>query len=80
MNGRNVFAVLFIVAFLLLFYIILAPTPGGWPEKVPVTAGAGTALWMDRTFEVVLQGFIILAGVVSILLLLVYRKRKEESA
>jgi hypothetical protein len=34
-------------------------------------------MWKDRTFEVVLQGFIILAGVFSILLLLGSMKSRK---
>ncbi len=36
----------------------------------PVPAGIGAALWKNRTYEALLQGLIILAGVLSILLLL----------
>ena len=49
--------------------IILTGMPA-WPATIhPVTA-AGAAIWKGRTSEVVVQGIIILAGVVSILLLL----------
>ena len=37
---------------------------------IPVSPGVGVALWKGRTYEALLQGMIILAGVFSILLLL----------
>lgn len=79
MNTRNVFFSLFTAAFILLFCSILFTHAPGAPGAPMVAASAGAALWTGRTFEVVLQGFIILAGVVSILLLLSSGRRKERS-
>jgi hypothetical protein len=80
MNFRNVSAVLLILIFLILFYCILSPTPAFTVPGSPATMTAvGTALWKGRTFEALLQGFIILAGVMSILLLLVVRNSKGEA-
>jgi hypothetical protein len=79
MSTRNIFAVLFVAAFLILFYLVLVPVPVIWPQTPPtITASAGATLWKDRTFEVVLQGFIILSGVMAILLL-VFGKKTGES-
>jgi hypothetical protein len=69
-NVRNIFALLFVAAFLLLFFIVLIPVPILWPDIPPaITISAGAKLWNDRTFEVILQGFIILTGIMAILLL-----------
>lgn len=79
MNTRNMFLSLFTAAFTLIIFFILFTHSLGAPVAPVVAAGAGAALWTGRTFEVVLQGFIILAGVVSILLLLSSGRRKERS-
>jgi hypothetical protein len=74
-NVRNIFALLFVAAFLVLFSIVLIPVPIVWPDIPPViTISAGETLWNDRTFEVILQGFIILTGVMAILLLVFGKK------
>ena len=79
MNLRNIFALLFVVAFLVMFSIVLIPVPIVWPDIPPtITISAGATLWNDRTFEVILQGFIILTGVMAILLL-VFGKKMGES-
>ena len=78
MNRRGACTLLLSIVFFILFCNLLLriPTP---QEIVPASPGTlGTALWVDRTFEVVLQGFLLLAGVVSILLLLVSGDGKEE--
>jgi hypothetical protein len=73
------FALLFVAAFLVLFSIVLIPVPIVWPDTPPaITISAGETLWNDRTFEVILQGFIILTGVMAILLL-VFGKKMGES-
>jgi len=63
--------------FLLLFIAVLVPDAAVWPVSIPTETAAGTVMWKDRTFEVVLQGFIILAGVFSILLLLGSMKSRK---
>jgi hypothetical protein len=69
------FALLFVAAFLVLFSIVLIPVPIVWPDIPPaITISAGETLWNDRTFEVILQGFIILTGVMAILLLVFGKK------
>jgi hypothetical protein len=70
MNAKEVCAVVFTVVFLVIFIVIVVPRGGPWPTLAPLAAEVGPALWKGRTYEVVLQGVIILAGVLSILLLL----------
>jgi ABC-type Fe3+ transport system permease subunit len=70
MNAKNACAWFFGVVFLLLFIIVVIPHFASWPVTPPPEVAAGEALWNGRTYEVVLQGFIMLAGVMSILLLL----------
>jgi hypothetical protein len=79
MNAKTACALLLGVAFLSLLLAIIAPATGSWPAGISPPTAAGSALWTDRTYEVILQGFIILAGVVSILLLLGSRKSREGS-
>lgn len=79
MNPRNISALLFIVAFLIIFSLVLSPVPLVLPNTPPaVSMSAGATLWNDRTFDVILQGFIILTGVMAILLL-VFGKKVGES-
>ena len=78
MNSREAYAVASVIAFVILFCVLLLRMPSV-PVVTMVAEPAGAVLWKDRTFEVVLQGFIILAGVMSILLL-VSRRGKEGSS
>jgi hypothetical protein len=70
MNKKTACAVICGAVFLVVF--VSALTQGGaiTTAASPQLTTTGAALWKDRTYEVILQGFIILAGVVSILLLL----------
>ena len=70
MNAKNACALFLGVAFLLLFIILVIPHVTSWPVAPALAAAAGEALWKGRTYEVILQGFIMLAGVMAILLLL----------
>jgi predicted branched-subunit amino acid permease len=70
MNAKNACALFLGMAFLLLFIVIVIPHFASWPVPPAVAVAAGEALWKGRTYEVILQGFIMLAGVISILLLL----------
>src|SRR3990172_6757910 len=67
--------------------LLAAPPPGGggggtlgWPALAPGDRGVGLALWSDRTFEVLVQAILLLAGVVAILLLLEASIDKEARA
>jgi hypothetical protein len=77
MNAKTAFAIILGVFFLLLLIAVLVPDAAVWPISIPAETAAGTVMWKDRTFEVVLQGFIILAGVFSILLLLGSMKSRK---
>jgi hypothetical protein len=70
MNAKNACSLFLGLAFLLLFIIIIIPHFASWPVTTSIAVGAGEALWKGRPYEVILQGFITLAGVISILLLL----------
>ncbi len=77
MNAKTAFAILLGVLFLLLFITVFVPDAPTWPVTIPTNTAAGIVMWKDRTFEVILQGFIILAGVFSILLLLGSMKSRK---
>jgi NADH:ubiquinone oxidoreductase subunit 6 (subunit J) len=66
------------VIFLLLFVAAVLPAVLLWPASPPVVTGIGTSIWVYRTTDVLLQGIIILGGVIAILLLLGSRKSQEE--
>jgi hypothetical protein len=70
MNAKEACAVVLVILFLVMFIAIVVPRGGPWPALAPSLSAAGPALWKGRTYEAVLQGVIILAGVLSILLLL----------
>jgi hypothetical protein len=70
MNPKNACALFLGVVFLLLFIVIVIPHFASWPVAPVEAVAAGEALWKGRTYEVILQGFITLAGVMSILLLI----------
>ena len=70
MNAKNACALFLGVAFLLLIIIVVIPHFASWPGTPPQVVAAGVSLWKGRSYEVILQGFIMLAGVMSILLLL----------
>lgn len=78
MNSREAYAALFVILVLIIFCLLLLRQPSLPEVSSMVAEPAGAALWKDRTFEVVLQGFLILAGVMSILLL-VSARGKEDS-
>ena len=70
MNAKNASALILGTAFLVLFIALVVPHAISWPVMIPVSPGVGIALWKGRTYEALLQGMIVLAGVFSILLLL----------
>ena len=70
MNAKNACAVILGTAFLVIFIALVVPGSLPWPAVPPVSPVVGAALWNGRTYEALLQGMIILAGVLSILLLL----------
>jgi hypothetical protein len=70
MNAKNACSVILGTSFLVLFIALVVTSTASWPVINPMSSGIGSALWKGRTYEVILQGIIILAGVMSILLLL----------
>lgn len=70
MNHRSVLGLALGILFFLVIILILALSVAAGPVTPPVITGAGDALWKGRTFEVVLQGIMILSAVLSIILLL----------
>jgi len=70
MNYRISSGILLGALFLALFVLVLGPAIAAGPQGPPATTAVGEALWQGRTFEVILQGIMILAGVMSIILLI----------
>ncbi len=77
MKPKGVISVVLGVSFFCIFIITIVTDMPDLSATLPHIASAGTALWKDRTNEVVFQGIIILSGVVSILLLLGSDKSRE---
>lgn len=77
MKIKGVVSVVLGVSFFCIFIITLVTEMPDLSATLPHITSAGTALWKDRTNEVVFQGIIILSGVVSILLLLGSDKSRE---
>ena len=70
MNAKSACAGILAMAFLALFVMLAAPHAAPWPATPPGSPAIGTAVWSDRIYDTLLQGVIIFAGVLSILLLL----------
>jgi hypothetical protein len=70
MNVKNAGAWILGAIFLIIFIFALGPAVPVWPVAAPHAVAAGSAMWNERTVEVLLQGLIILAGVMSVLMLL----------
>lgn len=70
MNAKNICAIVLGIVFLVIFIMVVVFHAPSWPAAAPAITGAGAAIWKDRTYDTILQGVIILAGVMSILLLL----------
>lgn len=70
MNAKGACALVMAILFLIVFWVAVGQGVPVVPVTVPSLTFAGAAMWKGRTFEVILQGLIILSGVVAILLLL----------
>jgi hypothetical protein len=70
MNAKTACATLLATAFFILALALAAPPAWSWQGMALASPAVGSVLWKSRTFEVLLQGMIVLAGVLSILLLL----------
>ncbi len=79
MNAKTVAGAVIGVAFVTLLVFAVLPSAISWPSSGPGITGVGVAMWQDRTFEVLIQGIILLGGVVAILLLLGSRRTREVS-
>jgi hypothetical protein len=79
MRGSSVAGALIGVLFLLLLAAAFLPGAPSLPSTEPGLAGVGTALGEGRALEVLLQGFILLAGAAGVLLFLGVRTPREGS-
>lgn len=79
MNPKNILAVFLGVSFFGVFTVTILTNMPTWPATITQITSAGVAIWKGRTIEVVVQGIIILSGVISILLLLGPDKYRERS-
>ena len=79
MRGSSVAGPLVGILLLAALVAALIPAAPALPAVEPVSTGVGTALWEGRTVEVLLQGFIILAGAIAVLLFLGSRSPREGS-
>ena len=70
MNAKSACALVMAILFLVVFLAVMGHGVPALPATAPPLTIAGAVLWKGRTFEVILQGLIILSGVVAILLLL----------
>lgn len=70
MNGKELAGMIVGVMLIILFAGTFLMSSIPWTDSVPVISDLGIILWGIRSYEVILQGFIILSGVIAILLLL----------
>lgn len=70
MNHRTPLGLVTGLVFLALFILVLGPSVTGQQTSPQAAMTVGEALWHGRTFEVILQGIMILSGVMSIILLI----------
>jgi ABC-type Fe3+ transport system permease subunit len=78
MNSKTTCAGILGIVFLVIFITLVIPHALSWPVITPGSGGIDAALWKGRTYEVLLQGIIILAGVMAILLLLGLKQSGKE--
>jgi len=67
------------LVFFALFMVSVMPGFIPWPASAPVITDLGIVKWEGRTLQVLIQGFILLSGVIAILLLLGARKSRGAS-
>jgi hypothetical protein len=70
MNAKATAGMVIGLLFLFLFLGVVLSLNNSWPPTFPGITDVGIAKWGPRSFEVLLQGIILLAGVVAIILLL----------
>jgi len=79
MRGSSVAGALTGILLLLVLLATVLPGAPALPTAGPGIGNVGAALWEDRTAEVLLQGFILLAGAAAVLLFLGSRAPREGS-
>ena len=79
MNAKTAIGIVLGVVFLGLVLVAALPEALVFPAAEPGGTTVGVAMWDLRTFEVIVQGLILLGGVVAILLLLGSRRSREVS-
>jgi hypothetical protein len=79
MRGSSAAGVLTGILFLLVILAAVLPGVPALASVGPGLGGVGAALWVERAAEVILQGFILLAGAAAVLLFLGTRAPKEGS-
>jgi uncharacterized BrkB/YihY/UPF0761 family membrane protein len=77
LNAKAVAGLLLGALFLLLFLSAIVSVTTPWPAAPPGVSDVGSVKWEFRSYEVLLQGIILLAGVMAIILLLGSGKRKD---
>ncbi len=70
MRAKTLCAIVLGLLFFAVFAVLMLPRAPALPAIPPLSGDAGAAIWKLRSFDTVLQGIIILSGVMSILLLL----------
>ena len=79
MRGSSIAGALTGILVLIILLAAVLPGAPALPAIPPAAAPVGTALWEGRTPEVLLQGFILLAGSAAVLLYLGTRAPKGGS-
>jgi hypothetical protein len=77
LNAKAVAGLLLGALFLLIFLSAIVSVTTPWPAAPPGVSDVGSVKWEFRSYEVLLQGIILLAGVMAIILLLGSGKRKD---
>ena len=77
MNVKAAAGIVIALAFVGVFLVAILPSTIVWPAAAPGGTTIGSAMWEGRAFEVLLQGIILLGGVIAILLLLGSRRARE---
>ena len=79
MRGASAAGAITGILFLLVLLLAVLPGAPALPAAPPGPAPVGVALWEGRSAEVILQGFILLAGSAAVLLYLGTRAPREGS-
>ena len=79
MNAKTAVGIVLGLVFLGLVLVAALPEALVFPTAAPGGPAVGVAMWDLRTFEVIVQGLILLGGVIAILLLLGSRRSREVS-